>query len=76
MVVSDRVLSMGQIDVLKLFIFNKNIWCHITKLFVLRIVTCSYNCLLRVIISYLKPYNYATKWLLLNRYNYLKPYSY
>ena len=29
------------------------------KLFVLRIVTWSYNCLLRIIISYLKPYYYV-----------------
>ena len=43
----------------KLFVFDRNIWYHMTvyKLFELSIVTWSYNCLLSIIISYLKPYN-------------------
>ena len=42
------------------------------KLFVLEIVTWSYHGLLRIIINYFKPYNYANKWLLLGINNYLK----
>ena len=30
---------------------------NVYELFALRIVTWSYNCFLRIIISYLKPYN-------------------
>ena len=39
---------------------DKNSWNHLVvcKLFVLRIDTWSYNCLLGIIISYLKPYLY------------------
>ena len=44
--------------VCKLFLLDKNTWYYITRLFELRIVTWSYNCLRRyIIISYLKPYN-------------------
>ena len=46
------------------------------ELFTLRIVTWSYNCLSRIIISYLKWYNCANKGLLLSKNNYFKPYSY
>ena len=53
---------MIQIDMLKIIC----IW-----LFQSRIVTRSYNCLLRIIISYLKPYNYVQLNNLLNRNNYL-----
>ena len=42
-------------SVFKLFIFD--IFDTITKSFVTRIITLSYNCLLKIIISYLKPYN-------------------
>ena len=42
------------------------------KTFALRIVTWSYSCLIKIIISYLKPYNCGGKWLLWNRNNYLK----
>ena len=38
-----------------------------SKLSILRIVTWSYNCIPRIITSYLKPYNCANKWLLLNK---------
>ena len=45
------------------------------KLFVLKIITWSYNCLLRII-SYFKLYNCVQTGLLLNRNNYLKLYNY
>ena len=45
-VVSVKVSSLSQIDVSKLFMFSK----------ILRIVYWSDNCLLRITISYLKPY--------------------
>ena len=35
-----------------------NTSCHITKLFVVKVVTWSNNYLLRFVISYLKPSNY------------------
>ena len=63
-VVHVRVWSMGQIDLWKFFILDKNILIPYTvcKLFVLRIVTWSYNCLLRIIIiRYVKPYNCEIK---------------
>ena len=67
--------------VYELFVLGWNTWNHIIvcKLFILRIVTWSYNCLLRIIISYLKPYN-SLKYLksysvqiISNRKEYLKP---
>ena len=47
-------------SVWKLLVLDKNTWNHITvyELFVLRIVTRSYNCLWRIIINYIKPYNH------------------
>ena len=48
-------LSIDQIVVWKLVVLDKNTWYHITgyKLFVLGIVTWSYNCSEKIIISYL-----------------------
>ena len=40
-----------------IFVFDRIAWNHTTKLFVLRIVIWSYHCLLRLIISNLKPFN-------------------
>ena len=44
---------------IELLMLDRNTWNHQTayKLFVLRIVKWSYNSLLRIIISYLKPNN-------------------
>ena len=45
-------------SVWKLFILDRNTWYYITKLFVLRIVTWSSKCLIKIIIiSYSKSYN-------------------
>ena len=43
----------------KLFVLDRNTWYHmiVYKLNVLRIVTWNYNCLLKIIMSYLRPYN-------------------
>ena len=69
--------SIVQIELFKDYLYLTRILETINcKLFVLRIVTWSSNCLLRFIISYLKPCDCANKWLLLNRNNYLKSYNY
>ena len=41
-----------------IFIKMKYLIAYNCKLFVLRIVTWNYNCLLKIIYSYLKAYNY------------------
>ena len=49
---------MGLIDLFKNYLYSIGIlMLYDSKLFVLRIVTLSYNYLLRIIISYLKLYN-------------------
>ena len=74
-VISVWVRLIGEIDVLKSVVLERNNWNQITvcKLFV-SVVTWSHNCSLRIIVSYLKPYN----WLQIScvRWEYIKPYCY
>ena len=55
-----RIPSMGQIDLFKI-IRLEYLMPHNCKISVLRIVTGSYNCLLRIIISYFEPYKSVQK---------------
>ena len=57
-VVLANILSKGQLYQLKIIcIQHEYLISYSSKLFVLRIVTWSYDCWLRIIISYVKPYN-------------------